>query len=197
MIGKKMKKIIIVCNKATMKYGNYLRQLISANDEGEENDVEYESCDESVWDIKHYTDNMANIAISTYFIFIGENKVSKDEIHSMQIKFNQYGMVYGWRGKRAVVIVDKVLSDQDTIEEFASYNKKLKDEGLDKETNNIGAGRAVRNKKAKEIISGFALPIFGNYLANKIFEYDEMKEHQYYSLITTFYLNGLNEFLAE
>ena len=76
MIGKQMKKLIIVCDETTIKYGNYLRQLITTNDDGEEAVVGVEdgTVDAVVWDIKQYADNAPTLSASSYLLFIGEKR---------------------------------------------------------------------------------------------------------------------------
>lgn len=198
MIGKPTTKLIIVCDETTIKYGNYLRQLISTNDDGEETvGIEDGTVDAVVWDVKQYMDNAPTISTSSYLLFIGETKASKSEIKTMPIKFNRFGMKYGWRGKRGVVIVDKVLNDADLINEFELYNKQFEETGIEKEsTNTIGAEKSAKLKKIAVIGSHVLLPGSG-YLVDKKFKYDSMKERQYFTLTMTFYLNGLNEFLTE
>ena len=197
MIGKQMKKLIIVCDESTIKYGNLLRQLISTNDDGEETvGVEDGTVDAVVWDIKQYADNAPTISTSSYLLFIGENKASKPEIRTMPIKFNRFGMKYGWRGKRGVVIVDKVLKDPDLINEFELYNTQFEEKGFEKEPNTIGEERTTKLKKIAVIGSHVLLPGSG-FLVDKKFKHDDMKESQYYSLTVSFYLNGINEFMQE
>lgn len=197
MIGKPTTKLIIVCDEPTIKYGNYLRQLISTNDDGEETvGVEDGSVDAVVWDVKQYADNAPTLSASSYLLFIGENKASKSEIKTMPIKFNRFGMKYGWRGKRGVIIVDKVLNDADLINEFELYNKQFEKAGIEKESNTIGSEKTEKLKKIAIIGSHVLLPGSG-LLVDKKFKYDSMKEQQYYSLTMTFYLNGLNDFITE
>ncbi len=198
MIGKQISKLIIVCDESTLKYGNYLRQLVSTNDDGEETvGVEDGTVDAVVWDVKQYMDNSPTLSTTnSYLLFIGETKASKSEIRTMPVKFNRFGMKYGWRGKRGVLIVDKVLRDSDLINEFNLYNSKFEESGIEKETNTIGADRSAKLKKIAIIGSHVLLPGSG-FLVDQKFKYDNMKESQYYSLTISFYLNGLNEFITE
>ena len=58
MFEQNIKKLIIVCDDNTVGYANYLRQLVSANDD--EDDVIVGTKDDaikvSVWLEKHYLD---------------------------------------------------------------------------------------------------------------------------------------------
>ena len=197
MIGKPTKKLIIVCDDSTIKFGNYLRQLISTNDDGEEIvGVEDGAVDAVVWDVKQYADNAPTISASSYILFVGENKVSKAEIRTMPIKFSRFGMKYGWRGKHGVMIVDKVLSDPDLISEFELYNAQFDNKGIEKETNTIGEQRDKRIQKIAVVGFHVLLPGSG-FLVDKKFKYDSMKDRQYYTLTITLYINGINEFLNQ
>ena len=72
-------KLIIVCDEKTEQYANYLRQLISTNDDkdGEVKGVVDGSVEAAVWLDKEYIANKATISSSEHILFIGDNKVSK------------------------------------------------------------------------------------------------------------------------
>ena len=112
MFEQNTTKLIIVCDDKTVGYGNYLRQLVSANDD--EDDVIVGTKDGSikvsVWLEKHYLDNMPTISSSEHVLFIGENQASKNEISSMDVKFDKFGMRYGWLGKRGMMLVSEAIS---------------------------------------------------------------------------------------
>ena len=59
MLGKSTKKLIIVCDNKTEKYGNYLRQLVSVNDDNEDEIIGTEdgTVDAVVWLEKDYLVN--------------------------------------------------------------------------------------------------------------------------------------------
>lgn len=198
MIGRTMHKLIIVCGDKDRKYGNYLRQLICTNDDkdGEVIGVEDGTVDVTVWSENEYKSNAPTISSSVYLLFIGENKVSKSEITSMPIVFNRFGMKYGWRGKRGMLIVDKVLTNPDLINEFEIYTQEFESIGQLNDDNTLNAERDAKLKKIAVIGSHVLLPGSGLAVKKKM-ENDEMKNKQYYALTTTFYLEGLAEFLRQ
>ena len=123
-------KLIIVCDESTVGYANYLRQLISANDD--EEDVIIGTKDGaikvSVWLEKHYLDNMSTISSNEHVLFIGENQASKNEISSMNIKFDKYGMKYGWLGKRGMMLISKTIDNPEDYNEFIELCRNYKTE---------------------------------------------------------------------
>ena len=116
-------KLIIVCDEKTEQYANYLRQLISTNDDkdGEVKGVVDGSVEAAVWLDKEYMANKATISSSEHILFIGDNKVSKSETSSMVIKFNKFGMKYGWLGKRAMMQVEDEKLSQEVYDDFINY----------------------------------------------------------------------------
>ena len=123
MLGKATKKLIIVCDDKTEAYANYLRQLISTNDDkdGTTIGIADGSVDAAVWLEKDYIANKAQISSNEHILFIGDGKVSRNEASSMIIKYEKYGMKYGWLGKRAMMVVDDEMLKPDTYDEFIDY----------------------------------------------------------------------------
>lgn len=123
MIGKATKKLIIVCDEETEPYANYLRQLISTNDDkdGEVVGIEDGTVEAAVWLEKEYLANKAQISSNEHILFIGDNKTSKSESSSMIVKYDKYGMKYGWLGKRAMMKVDNVMLAPEVYDEFITY----------------------------------------------------------------------------
>ena len=130
MFEQNITKLIIVCDDNTVGYANYLRQLISANDD--EEDVIIGTKDGaikvSVWLEKHYLDNMSTISSNEHVLFIGENQASKNEISSMTVKFDQFGMKYGWLGKRGMMIISKTIDNPEDYNEFFELCRNYKTE---------------------------------------------------------------------
>ena len=130
MFEQNIKKLIIVCNDNTVGYANYLRQLVSANDD--EDDVIVGTKDDaikvSVWLEQNYLDNMSTISSNEHVLFIGENQASKNEISSMHVKFDKYGMKYGWLGKRGMMIISKTIDNPEDYNEFIELCRNYKTE---------------------------------------------------------------------
>lgn len=122
-MGKATKKLIIVCDEKTEQYANYLRQLISTNDDkdGEVVGIADGTVEAAVWLEKEYLANKAQISSNEHILFIGDNKTSKSESSSMVVKFEKYGMQYGWLGKRAMMKVDNEMLEPESYDEFIEY----------------------------------------------------------------------------
>ncbi len=123
MLAKQITKLIIVCDDKTKEYANYLRQLISVNDDkdGEIVGIADGTVDAAVWTEEEYKHNSATISSNEHVLFVGENKTSKSEIGSMSIRFKKFGMSYGWLGKRAMMNVDDALLSPTEYKEFIDF----------------------------------------------------------------------------
>lgn len=123
MIGRAMKKLIIVCDEKTEQYANYLRQLISTNDDkdGEVVGVADGTVEAAVWLERDYMANKATVSSNEHILFVGDNNTSKSESSSMIVKYDKFGMKYGWLGKRAMMKVDNDMLSSDAYDEFINY----------------------------------------------------------------------------
>lgn len=144
-MGKKV-KLIIVCDEKTRVYANYLRQLISVCDDkdGEVVGVEDGTVEAVVWLEKDYEANYATVSSSEHILFIGNNKTAKSEATCMEMKFNMFGMQYGWLGKRAVL---RVTKDNLTDEEYAGFLTLCS--SYEKEFNEVKRIGFLKKKKDK------------------------------------------------
>ena len=159
MLGEKTTKLIIVCDEKTSEYANYLRQLVSMKDDTADEiiGVEDGTVEVAVWLEKDYVANMATISSKEHILFIGENKVSKKETPSMSVKFDKFGMKYGWLGKRAMMMVSDSIKDKETYNQFIEfcqgYEQKIEAMSLervrkyeDKDENEKGVISLVKDK---------------------------------------------------
>lgn len=203
-----MNKLIIVCEDKLRKYGDFLAQLISLNDDKDDAIVGIAdgTTVAQVWSEKEYLSNAAQISSEQYILFVGNSKNMKDKRIHMVKKFDKYGMQYGWLGKQAVLFVDKVvdMNEYNNFINFAKSNqtdiKKLIEI---KETKVIELNNKEQ-KGIKKIISPVKLlpslvenlsiqssNIFSTLTNNK-----NIEKQEYSCLILEFYLNGLSIFLG-
>lgn len=113
---QKKKQLIIVCTEKTRKYANYMVQLIGAKDDTEDQEVGIRdnSVEAVIWGEKDYKTNLPTLKSSANILFIGSNKMIKDEAANMNEVFNSYGMQFKSLGHRAAMYVeDKVISKED------------------------------------------------------------------------------------
>ena len=221
MMGKTAKRLIIVCDKKTEQYGNYLRQLISTNDDGEEVvGIADGIVEVAVWLEKDYTANKAQISSSEHILFIGDGKESKNEASSMVVKFNKFGMKYGWLGKRAMMQADESALTQDNYNEFIDYmlgfqsdfdkivTKQLDEENINQinnsteETDNEDASiisvepQKTRVARILGKVKDYATyGLVGAKIKDKATFRKKAKDQQYRALAVILYIDGLKDFL--
>ena len=198
MFGINKKKLIIVCDKNTEMHANYLYQLISSSVEREIIGIEDGKIDAVVWEEKHYISNKPTINIDDYVLFIGENNSSKKEIKTMGVKYNKFGMQFGWRGKHGMLIVND-SEEQSENDEFEEYvQNKLGEYKFEKCELN-GGKEILVNEKILVVTSILGAPLAlgaASILKNKEQKYVE-KNKKYNFLITIFFKEGLSKFMEE
>ena len=198
MFGINKKKLIIVCDKNTEMHANYLYQLISSSVEREIIGIEDGKIDAVVWEEKHYISNKPTINIDNYVLFIGENNSSKKEIKTMGVKYNKFGMQFGWRGKHGMLIVND-SEEQSENDEFEEYvQNKLGEYKFEKCELN-GGKEILVNEKILVVTSILGAPLAlgaDSILKNKEQKYVE-KNKKYNFLITIFFKEGLSKFMEE
>ena len=200
-----MKKLIIVCEEKLRQYGDFLAQLISLQDDKNEEIVGVKdgAVAAQVWTEKEYSANAPQISSEQYILFIGNSKLLKEKRTYMQAQFSQYGMCYGWLGKQAALFVDHVVS----LEEYDDFIA-LAQGNQPEVTKLIEAKNEVKNNAlldkftpAKAILVGMVNPlvaVVGQGIKHTIKAANNKKiEAQQYSCLTLlFYLKGLAVFLG-
>lgn len=204
-----MKKLIIICEEKCRQYGDYLAQLISLEDDTEENTVGTKDGEVAaqVWLEKDdYKANSAQLSSSQYILFIGQDKLIKEKSSHMNMKFSEYGMKYGWLGKQAVLSVEKVV-EADKYESFIAYAQNYQQnveqliKSKDKQSLKAGAAAgAVGAAGALAIIFPATLaPIAISAGVKAVKKYtlnSKIKEQQYSCAVMKFYLDDLSKFLG-
>lgn len=124
MKGKKMfsnTKSLIVVYKDEMLV-NQLKKLVETKDDISEDEI-VGTRDDSVkvvpWTEKVWLDNKKKGTIDSKVLFLGDIKGVDKLIPVLDLKFDEYGVKYGWAGDQAVVYTDgKILNDRDKYIEF-------------------------------------------------------------------------------
>ena len=129
MFEKQVKKLIIVTDEKNKPYANYLLALISAKDdkEGEVVGVADGSVEAVIWGEKNYADNEPTLSSNAHVLFLGDTKLSKNQRGGLSVKFDDFGLKYGWLGKRAVMYVDHVITDVVEYNRFYDYAIKYQE----------------------------------------------------------------------
>ena len=198
-----MKKLIIVCEEKCRQYGDYLAQLISLEDDKEDEVVGTKDGEVAaqVWLEKDYKANASQLSSNQYILFIGQDKLIKGKGSHMNMEFAEFGMKYSWLGKQAVLSVEKVV-EADKYENFISYAQNYQQnveqliKSKDKKTLKVGAAAG-----ALAAISPIALvPIVGTGAGvmgvKKFMLNNKIKEQQYSCAVMKFYLDDLSKFLG-
>lgn len=193
------KELIIVCDESLMEYANYLMALIGQNND------KYSTVSAAIWTPKVYMDTLPKITSNTHILFIGSFKEAKEQRKNVNSKFNEYGMHFGWLGKRAVMYVDDKMLKKDEYDQFLKFSKNYQKE-FEKATVNItnkllgagGLGAGVISSAAisSPIIVGTASLAFGVCgLISGTIAHKKIKAQQYRCLTMALYLDGLQKFL--
>lgn len=186
--------LIVVYKDELVK--NQLRKLIESKDD-EEDDKIVGTKDDSIkiveWDEKQWLAQKKAGTIDSKILFVGKIKgVEKNLEPLIDVKFNRWGIKYGWSGKsQALLIVDEsVVSKKEDYDDFL---KEFKKRSLpEKEKTNV----KVKTAKFVAITHFFKLAGLLSALAVDYFK-DKAKVRQQLYLygILELYYNHLEEFM--
>lgn len=114
-------KTLIVVYKDELML-NQLKKLIETKDDSETDGV-VGVTDESVrivaWTEKVWRDQKKTGNINNKVLFLGDIKDTDKLIPIIDIKYDQYGITYGWAGNQAILYVDpKALAQENIYNEF-------------------------------------------------------------------------------
>lgn len=107
-----MKNILVVANDNLREHAVHLVHAISNNEETKA----------SYFTPQKFKDSESQITGKNYVIFIGENEISKPYISLIKRKYEEYGIVWGYDGTKAAIIVEDI---------------QLKEKEMKKEIDNI------------------------------------------------------------
>lgn len=109
---------------------NQLRKLIETKDDSNENTV-VGTKDGSVqivaWTEKIWLEQKKTGNITAKVLFLGDIKGTDKLVPVIDVKFDQYGVKYGWAGNQAILIAN--LKAMKTRENYASFIADLRQLG--------------------------------------------------------------------
>ncbi|MCI5892261.1 MAG: hypothetical protein MRZ66_02500 [Clostridiales bacterium] len=200
-----MRNLIIVCEDKYRSFGDYLSQLISLEDDTAEATVGVKdgTVAAQVWNEKEYNANAAQISSNQYILFIGNSKHIKDKAAHMEVKFDKYGMKYGWLGKQGMLCVDENVSvkEYNDFFEFAKEYCKSIEKLIDRNKKpnnaaNVAMVGGVAGLVALVGTLGAAIPLAGYFSLKKLKQNNKITAQQYSCNVMKFYLDDLNNFLG-
>ena len=114
-------KTLIVVYKDEL-YSNYLKKLVETNDDNGE-DAVVGTQDGSIhivaWTDKVWRDQKKAGNINDKVLFLGDIKGTDKLLPILDVKYNEYGILYGWAGNQAILCVDsKALKKDDYLKFF-------------------------------------------------------------------------------
>lgn len=174
MFNSTTAKTLIVVYKDEL-LANQIKKLVETNDDNGTNEV-VGTRDNSIkivsWNEKTWLSNKKAGNIDSKVLFIGNIKGVDKLIPVIDVKFDNFGVKYGWAGKQAVVYVDeKVLSDSENYSKFLSAiadlpipesiktaNEPLDTQKIDKAFDKMKSVNKIKNEKLSKLVNkGVAL----------------------------------------
>ena len=124
MFGVQKKTLIVVYKDELLV--NQLRKMVEAKDDiegGNTIGTRDDSINIVAWDEKVWLGNKKAGNIKDKVLFLGEIKGTDKLVPVIDVKFDEYGVKFGWAGNQAAVFTDvKELNDR---EKYLSFIKKL------------------------------------------------------------------------
>lgn len=198
MFTTERKKLLIVCDTKTKVFANQLSQLISANDDIDDEVIGSKdgSVVASVWEEKHFLANEASISSDQNILFIGRSKVAKSVIPNVSKRFNKYGIHYGWLGNQAVIYVEDKLLNKEEYDSFIDFSKQQQKEFEEKiKLNQFHT--TSKGIKGLALLVPYVSPIAIFSIFSTIKVKREIINQQYNMAVYHFYMKALTSFLED
>lgn len=215
------KRIVAVCDDETNKYGAYLQQLVSAIDDvdGAVVGTKDGTVDVVVWDEKNFEGNMKTLSAHEHILFMGNGSLAKERRGTMEEKYSNMGMSFGWLGAQAYLYVEEGSLNAGNYPDFKvlcdKYGKAFEKELNLKYNPNKQQEEVAVEKKQKagflplafaagvaDAIAGGARAVAGAAAdivdkGNDFLQSRDALEQQYSLLTLIFYMDAINEFLGD
>ena len=204
---KETRNLIVVYKEKDEVALNQLRKLVDSKDDydnggivgTEDGTVKIISWNEKTWIDNKKAGNTGDI--DDRILFLGDIKGVEKLIPTLDIKFNEYGVMYGFSGKQAAIIVDsKQLIKKEVYDKFIKDLEKVCDSTLVKEKRSLDFND--KNKNFKNGLKLFAFTVLGGPVGTVggaiKYAFDDFKlvsNQQMMYAVVKLYLNDLDGFM--
>ena len=197
-----MKTTLIIAFKQKDKIiANQLRKLIETKDDTDEKIIGTEDCNIAVilWDEKIWVDNDKRGDLDSKVILIDNVKGSSSLLPIIDVKYQKYGITYGWAGTHAVISID-----EKGIRKKEDYNDFLEELRSIAPSNIAEYDRGKNRKQSLKESWKILIPIpilpehtLGKIINNEVTNAKTTRQQMLIFAVTHFYYNNLVTFLKE
>ncbi len=194
-----MQTLIVVYKNRDEMAINQLRKLLETDDDHEDRIVGVEDGSVEIvpWTEKVWIQNKEAGTIKSKVLLIDDIKGSDQLSPIMDIKYDKYGIIYGWAGSQALLTIDeKALKKKENYEKFlAELRTKVKN-GVTKKEKKLGLNKRTVGKGLATAFLPFVWPAFAARLIKDGFDDGKIVRQQMLMLgMNELYYNHLDQFL--
>ncbi|MEH2936606.1 hypothetical protein [Acutalibacter sp. JLR.KK004] len=194
-----MQTLIVVYKNRDEMAINQLRKLLETDDDHEDRIVGVEDGSVEIvpWTEKVWIQNKEAGTIKSKVLLIDDIKGSDQLSPIMDIKYDKYGIIYGWAGSQALLTIDeKALKKKENYEKFlAELRTKVKN-GVTKKEKKLGLNKRTVGKGLATAFLPFVWPAFAASLIKDGFDDGKIVRQQMLMLgMNELYYNHLDQFL--
>lgn len=196
-----VRTLILVFKDKDELYSNLLRKLVDTKDDNQDTGEVVGTEDGSVeivaWNEKQWLANKGTI--SSKVLFLGEVKDADKLIPIIDVKYNKFGITYGWAGNQAVIYADpKALKSREDYNAFLDKLKQQKNNiEISEKQKKLGFNVRTVLKGAGTLFLPFVWPFLAGSLI-KVFDDKKLVKNQQYTFgIFELYKNDLETFMKE
>ncbi|MCH1949089.1 hypothetical protein MCJ35_07735 [Enterocloster sp. OA13] len=199
MDGNRANLIVVYKDKDELAL-NLLRKLIEGKDDIEGEGIvgtEDDSIALIAWNEKIWLDNKKAGNICSKILFIGNVKGVENLIPIIDIKYNKYGIVYGWSGSQAVITVDsKSLKKKEEYDIFINDLRNKTNISIAASDKKVSKNKKTILKLGGTLTLPFIWPVLAGRHIKGVFDDKALVRKQQFLLgISELYLNHLDAFM--
>ena len=194
-----MQTLIVVYKNRDEMAINQLRKLLETDDDHEDRIVGVEDGSVEIvpWTEKVWIQNKEAGTIKSKVLLIDDIKGSDQLSPIMDIKYDKYGIIYGWAGSQALLTIDeKALKKKENYEKFLAELRTKVQNGVTMKEKKLGLNKRTVGKGLATAFLPFVWPAFAASLIKDGFDDGKIVRQQMLMLgMNELYYNHLDQFL--